>query len=67
MVYQIQEKTIQYLKSLMPNLKMVEYFSDGCIAQNKNKKSVFNLCEHQEDFGVEAVWLFFATSHCKSP
>ena len=67
MVYQIQAKTIQYLKSLMPNLKIVEYFSDGCAAQYKNRKSFFNLCKHQEDFGVEAAWSFFATSHGKSP
>ena len=67
MVYQIQVKTIQYLKSLMPNLKIVEYFSDGCAAQYKNRKSFFNLCKHQEDFGVEAAWSFFAMSHGKSP
>ena len=60
MVYQIQVKTIQYLKSLMPNLKIVEYLSDGCAAEYKNRKSFFNLCKHQEDFGVEA------TSHDKS-
>ena len=67
MVYQIQVKTIQYLKSLMPNLKIVEYFSDGWAAQYKNRKSFFNLCKHQEDFGVKAAWSFFATSHGKFP
>ena len=78
MVHQIQVHTIQYLKSFMPNLnifikmnimniKMVEYFSDDCAAQYKNRKSFLNLCKHQEDFGVEAVWSFFATSHGKSP
>ena len=66
-IYQIQVKTIQYLKSLMPNLKIVECFSDGCVAQYKNRKSFFNLCKHQEDFGVEAAGSFFATNHGKSP
>ncbi|KAL5515976.1 hypothetical protein EMCRGX_G001232 [Ephydatia muelleri] len=37
--------------------------SDGCAAQYKNCK---NLCQHYEDFGVEAEWHFFATSHGKS-
>ena len=69
MVYQIQVNAIQYryLKSLMPNLKIVEYFSDGCAAQYKNRKLFVDLCKHQEDFGVEAAWSFFATSHGKSP
>ena len=26
-----------------------------------------NLCFHEEDFGVAAEWVFFATSHGKSP
>ena len=41
----------------------IYYMSDGCAAQYKNCK---NLCQHYEDFGVEAEWHFFATSHGKS-
>ena len=26
-----------------------------------------NLCNHVNDFGFHAIWLFFATSHGKSP
>ena len=26
-----------------------------------------NLCLHKQDFGLEAEWIFFATSHSKSP
>jgi len=66
MVYLIQEKTMQIIKDIVPNLNNVEYFSDGCAAQYKNK-SFYNLCMQKQDFGVEATWLFFATSHGKSP
>ena len=42
-------------------------WSDGCAGQYKNFKNIMNLCNHVNDFGFHAVWLFFATSHGKSP
>jgi len=45
----------------------VEYFTDGYADQHKNRKSFHNLCEHEKDFGIKALWSFFATSHGKSP
>ena len=30
-------------------------------------KSFINLCHHQQDFSMDAEWIFFATSHGKSP
>ena len=42
------------------------YVSDGCSAQYKNKKNFINLCPHMKDFGVQAEWHFFATSHGKT-
>ena len=47
--------------------KKVFYFSDGCAGQYKNCKNFMNLCHHSVDFGLEAEWLFFATSHGKGP
>ena len=35
--------------------------------QYKNYKTLYNVCLHFKDFGIEAVWHFFATSHGKSP
>ena len=67
MVYLIQAKTIEILQSAILDLCSVEYFSDGCAAQYKNKKSFYNLCKHESDFGVQASWSFFGTSHGKSP
>jgi len=45
----------------------VEYFSDGCATQYENRKSFHSLCGHEIDFGIKALWSFFATSHGKSP
>jgi len=45
----------------------VTYYSDGCAAQYKNYKNLMNLCAHKTDFGLSASWVFFATSHGKSP
>ena len=43
------------------------YFSGGCAEQYKNRKNFINLCHHQQDFNMDAEWIFFATSHGKSP
>ena len=32
-----------------------------------NHKNFINLCHHQQDFNMDAEWIFFATSHGKSP
>lgn len=46
-------------------IKKVIYFSDVCAAQYKNRKNFLNLTHHQNDFGCQAKWHFFATSHGK--
>ena len=46
---------------------MLFYFSDGCAGQYKNCKNFINLCHHCDDFGLDAEWIFFVTSHGKSP
>ena len=50
-----------------PNLKNIEYFSDGAASQYKNFKNFANLANHFKDFNIKARWNFFATSHGKSP
>jgi len=57
-VHLIQEKTIQHLKKVVPQLEFVEYFSDGYAAQCKNRKYFHNLCEHEKDFGLKHCGLF---------
>ena len=33
----------------------------------KNRKNFYNLCKHKSDFGLNARWVLFATSHGKQP
>lgn len=47
------------------NVRKVTYFSDGAGSQYKNKFNLINLTKHKEDFGVDAQWNFFVTSHGK--
>ena len=66
-VYYLQSILCNYLQVTYPQLIKVEYFSDGCAAQYKNYKNLLNLSYHKSDFGLDAAWSFFATSHGKSP
>ena len=66
-VYMVQKKIIEVIKTNLPSVKSIEYFTDGCAAQYKNYKNFANLCNHQKDFGLDAKWNFFATSDGKQP
>ncbi|KAK3927342.1 ARL14 effector protein [Frankliniella fusca] len=66
-VYEFQKNYVEFLKVKLPSLKKVIYFSDGAAQQYKNKKNVLNISYHVEDFGLEAEWHYFATSHGKGP
>ena len=66
-VYKIQYEISNFIKMNLPHIKLIKYFSDGCAGQYKNYKNFLNLCHHKEDFGIDAEWSFFATSHGKSP
>ena len=65
-VYAFQQCLIGLLKKRI-HLTSIQYFSDGCSMQYKNKKNFLNLAYHAEDFGVPAKWSFSATSHGKGP
>jgi len=58
---------LKFLKNLLPLTKKIIYFSGGFAGQYKNCKNFINLCHHKKDFGIEAEWNFFATSHGKGP
>jgi hypothetical protein len=66
-VHQLQKLVCKYVMEHLPQIKRFEYWSDGCAGQYKNYKNFMNLCRHNDDFGYEALWSFFATSHGKSP
>ena len=60
-------KMASHVKSVLPAVQKLIYFSDGAASQFKNFKNFMNLCCHKSDHGLEAEWNFFATSHGKSP
>ena len=66
-VHKIQSLLIDYIKQHLPHIDKIYYVSDGCGGQYKNYKNFLNLCFHKEDYGIDAEWIFFATSHGKSP
>ena len=49
------------------DIKKLIYFSDGAASHYKNYKNFANLCNHKVDFGIDAEWHFFVTSHGKGP
>jgi hypothetical protein len=67
MAYTFQKHLIVVLKENVPNISKLCYFSDDASAQYQNKNNFINLCLHNTDFGVNAEWHFFATSHGKGP
>jgi hypothetical protein len=66
-VYTFQKHLINFMKKTWTPISKIMYFSDGCAGQYKNHKNFINLCYHKNDFGIEAEWHFFATSHGKGP
>lgn len=64
-VYLFQTKLVQYI-TVFGNKKII-FFTDGAPSHYKNKKSFLYLSLFKTDFGIDAVWHFFATSHGKSP
>ena len=63
-VYKVMEAAVEFIKTrLIPDIKTIHYFSDGCDGQHKNQKHFYNLCFHASD----CEWNFFATGHGKLP
>ncbi|KAG1670077.1 Regulating synaptic membrane exocytosis protein 2 [Nymphon striatum] len=60
-------EVVPFLKSVVINIQLIMYWSDGAASQYKNYKNLQNLLKHKEDFGITAEWHFFATAHGKSP
>ena len=67
LVYEVQQAILADLKCKLPGLSTIIYFTDGCAGKYKNRKKFYDLCQHKSDFGLNARWVFFATSHGKQP
>ena len=66
-VYIMQQTIIPLIKTICPKVTKIIYSSDGAKQHYKNRYQMCNLVHHQEDFGIEAEWHYFATSHGKGP
>lgn len=51
-VYAFQKTLIKYIKENMPDVRKINYFSDGCTGQYRNRKNFCNVCNHEADFGL---------------
>ena len=63
----MKRELVKILKETGSTITEVEYFSNGYAAWYKNYKNMLNLCRHKKDFVIDATWVFFSTSHGKSP
>ena len=52
-VFAFLKVVLEYLKTELPAVKKIHYFTDGCAGQYKNKNNFINLCHHEDDFGQQ--------------
>ena len=55
-----------YVLSVYPGVKRLNYLSDGAPQHFKNNKNMLSLTYHRTDFGIPAVWSFTSTAPGKS-
>jgi len=65
-VFYYMQILIQQIKKKYPQLSHVEFVTDGCASQFKNKYILTNLLFTEKDLGITANWHFMPTSHGKS-
>ncbi|CAF1395943.1 unnamed protein product, partial [Didymodactylos carnosus] len=53
------------IKVLVPELEIIDVFSDGAASQFKQRFMFRNLVQLARDFSFDLTWNFFATSHGK--
>lgn len=66
-VWLYQRKILSSLVEDYPAIDHIDFVSDGCAGQFKNRFTLSNLLHSNEDFGVSGSWHFYPTSHGKSP
>lgn len=66
MVKAFTRRIVEFIKNKFPEVDEIEYITDGCGAQYKNKVTFWNLCRHAAEFQIRATHSYFATSHGKN-
>ena len=56
----------KFISDTSHKISKIYYFTDGAASQYKNYKNICNLLYHCDNFGLDAEWHFFATSHGKN-
>ena len=56
---------MNYIGTIFPNVKEINYFSDGAVSQFKQRFLFRNLIEISNEREIKLHWHFFATSHGK--
>ncbi|CAF1442626.1 unnamed protein product [Didymodactylos carnosus] len=59
------EIILNELKTHVPNLKQIDFFSDGAASQFKQRFMFRNLIQIAHEYKIALSWNFFATSHGK--
>ncbi|CAF1047601.1 unnamed protein product [Didymodactylos carnosus] len=59
------ELILNHLKTLLRNLKGINFFSDGAASQFKQRYHFRNLVSLASEYKISMHWCFFATSHGK--
>ena len=65
-VHAAQKIIIQFVQDNYPNVRHLNYVTDGAPQHFKSNKSILNLTHHCQDFGIAASWTFSPTAHGKS-
>ena len=65
-VHAAQGIIVDYILSIYPAVKQLNYLSNGAGQHFKNNKSILNLTYHR-DFGIPASWTFSSTADGKGP
>lgn len=57
-VWHFLKEIIKSVLKKNPNVKKISVFSDGCVAQFKNKCTLSNLLFSESDLGIQMRWFF---------
>lgn len=66
-VYAILRKLMPELKSILPDVSFIHYFTDSPTSQYRNKTIFHILTQHKKEFGIPASWHYFEAGHGKGP
>ena len=66
-VYAFLKELISNLKTMLPNLKHIHYYTNSPTSQFRNKTIFYLLSRHKELFNVTASWNYFEAGHGKGP